>query len=131
MAGQMNSSAEPHPGRFDTLKLATALLVESAGIVGFYWFADQPQYLRVIGLLFATGAALLVAAQTDFGRVVLGFLRDSNTEVRKIVWPTRQETVQTTLGVVLMVLVVALFLWVLDSSLAWLVQAVTGRGGAS
>jgi len=102
---------------FDTLKLMTALAILLAGVVGFYYFEDQPQLLRVIGMLVIATVAFYIASITDIGRRSLGFVKDSRVEVRKVVWPTRQETLQTTLAVLIMVVIVAIMLWLIDLAL--------------
>lgn len=81
---------------------------------------------RVIGLLAAAGAAVAVALQTAPGAETLEFLQGSRSELRKVVWPTRAETTQTTLIVIAMVVVMGLLLWLLDVVLFWLVRLVTG-----
>jgi preprotein translocase subunit SecE len=113
----------------DTVKLAAAALLLLAGVGGFYYFGEQSTLLRVVGLLAVAGVAVALAYTTVMGRTFAGFLGDARTEVRKVVWPTRQETVQTTLIVFVMVILVAIFLWLLDMLLLWGVQALTGQGG--
>lgn len=125
----MNSKAEPQDSRFDTVKLITALLILVGAVGGFYYYSEQSTLVRVLGLLAAVGVAALVALQTDRGRFVWAFFKDAQVEVRKVVWPTRKETVQTTLIVMAMVIVVAIFLWLLDMLLAWAVRLLTGQGG--
>ncbi len=112
----------------DTVKLALAVLILIAAIVGFYWFADQPPLFRVPGLLAAVGIAVAVGSPTRAGRAIWAFIGESRTEVRKVVWPTRQETVQTTLVVIGLVLLVAIFMWVLDLGLLKMVRLLTGQG---
>ena len=75
-----------------------------------------------------TVAALLLAWQTQLGRATLSFILSSRNEVRKMVWPTRQETVQTTLFVIVTVLVVGVVMWLLDLALGWGLQFLTGQG---
>ncbi len=122
----MNSKVETKASAFDTVKLAIALLIVIAAVAGYYYFADQSHLFRVLGLLAAIGVAIAVVFQTDKGRNAWGFLHDAQIEVRKVVWPTKQETIQTTLIVMVMVFIVGLFLWLLDMFLSWIVQLVTG-----
>ena len=124
----MNSKVETKASPLDTVKLIVALLIVIGAVAGYYYFADESQLFRVLGLLAAVGVAVAVAFQTDKGRGIWGFLHDSQIEVRKVVWPTKQETVQTTLIVIVMVFLVGLFLWLLDMFLSWVVQLVTGSG---
>ena len=100
-----------------------------AGVVGFYYYADESLLYRVLGLLAIAGVAVAVIYQTAIGRRAWGFVQDSRTEVRKVVWPTRQETMQTTLIVLVLVILVGLFLWALDTFLAWGFQGLVGIGG--
>ncbi len=111
----------------DKVKLAIAVLLLAGGIGGFYWFEDQYMLLsRVLGLLVLVAASLAVAYQTAVGRQTWSYVGDAKTEVHKVVWPTRKETVQTTLIVLVVVFLVALFLWMLDSLLMWLMRLLTG-----
>ena len=112
----------------DTIKLLVMLVLLVAGVYGFYTFADQPLWVRLAGLLAVIGAAVFVALQTAVGRTVWQFASDARTEVRKVVWPSRQETLQTLLIITIAVLVTALFLWGVDSVLFSIVRALTGQG---
>jgi preprotein translocase subunit SecE len=110
----------------DTAKLALALLVLVAGIFGFYYFEGESQLLRVTGILAVAAIAFFIAATTLIGKKSLGFIKESRVEVRKVVWPTRQETTQTTIAVLVMVLIVAIMLWLIDMFLGWGVRALLG-----
>jgi preprotein translocase subunit SecE len=124
----MNTNAQTQGSPLDLVRwgVATVLLVAAVG--AFYVFSDQSLLLRVVGLLVVLGIAVAVVWDTARGQRTRGFLSDARTEVRKVVWPTRQETVQTTIAVVVMVLIVAVFLWILDWILLELMHWVTGRG---
>ena len=124
----MNAKAETQKTGMDTLKLWVAVLLVGVGIYGFYHFEDQHAVIRVLGILGVAGIALFIAAQTVYGRSILGFISGANSEVRRVVWPTRTETIQTTLVVILVVLLVGIFLWLLDMVLLWAVQILTGQG---
>jgi preprotein translocase subunit SecE len=113
----------------DTAKLVLAAALLAAGIAGFYYFAAYSTLLRVIGLLTVVGVAAAVVYQTAVGRRIWQFGMDSRMEVRKVVWPSRQETVQTTLIVFVMVLVMGVLLWLFDMLLMTIVKALTGQGG--
>lgn len=117
--------------RFDSVKLAIALLLVAAGVVVFYLFPDSPALYRTLGLLAAVAVALVLALQTGKGVWARDFFAGARVEVRKVVWPSRQETVQTTLIVIIAVILVALLLWGIDSVLGWLVGMVLGTGGRS
>ncbi len=122
----MVSKAEMQGSSIDTVKLAAALLLVSGAIIAFYYYAEVSLLVRVLGLLSAVIAAVAVSWHTDRGRQIAGFLKDAQIEVRKVVWPNRQETVQTTLVVLLIVVIVAVVLMGLDGVLAWIIGFVTG-----
>jgi preprotein translocase subunit SecE len=111
------TKAEQPASSIDTVKLFTALLILIAGVGGFYYFEDESQLLRVIGMLVVAGIAFFIVSTTDIGRRGIGFARDARVEVRKVVWPTRQETLQTTVAVLIMVFMVAIMLWLIDLAL--------------
>ena len=113
----------------DIAKLLIALTLILSGIVGFYYYEEQSLLLRVLSLLVVTGISVAIAMQTERGRNTWGFVKDARTEVRKVVWPTRAETMQTTLIVIIMVLVVGIILWIMDTFLLWAVRLLTGQGG--
>ena len=107
--------------------VVTALVAVATG--GFYYYAEQSLLLRVIVLVAAVGAALVVAVQTSKGGVAWDFILDARVELRKVVWPTRKETVQTTMIVVGMVALVAVILWMLDGIFSMLIKLLLGQGG--
>ena len=115
----MVTRTEQTTSAIDTFKLMTAVLVLIAGVVGFYYFEDESQLLRVLGMLAVAVVAFLIAATTDKGRRSLAFIKDARIEVRKVVWPTRQEALQTTVAVLFMVILVAIMLWLFDMFLGW------------
>ncbi len=115
----MVTKTEQSTSAIDTFKLMTAVLVLIAGVVGFYYFEEESQLLRVLGMLAVAVVAFLIAATSDVGRRGLGFVKDARVEVRKVVWPTRQETLQTTVAVLFMVILVAIMLWLFDMFLGW------------
>jgi preprotein translocase subunit SecE len=113
----------------DKIKFVVAALVISGALAAFYYYGHESLLLRVLGLLAATGIAATVFFQTSAGRQTLAYLGEARTEVRKVVWPSRKETVQGTLAVIAMVIVIAVILWIFDSILAWIVRTLVGRGG--
>jgi preprotein translocase subunit SecE len=125
----MNAKVETEGSRFDGLKLVLAVLLLAGGIAAFYYFEDQLLVVRVLGLLAVAGVAVFIAAQSSMGKGVLGFVSGAQTEVRRVVWPTRAETVQTTLAVLFIVLLVGIALWLLDMFLLWAIKLLTGQGG--
>ena len=112
----------------DNLKLLAAGLLIAAGIAGFYYLADSPAVLRVVSVLAGVGAAIGVAWFTVAGQRFFAFSQESVTEARKVVWPTRKETMQMTGVVVAFVFVMALFLWLVDGALLALTKYLMGRG---
>ncbi len=125
----MGARVETAAGVPDAVKWAIVVALLGGAVGAFYYFADQSLLLRVIGLLLVAGASLFVAVQTEKGRVAWDFVRESRTEVRKVVWPTRKETVQTTLIVLAVVALTAGFLWLVDALFAWVVRLLIGQGG--
>ncbi len=122
----MVTKAEQQPSGFDTVKLLVSLMMIVAGIIGFYYFKEESQLFRVLGILAVVIVAFLIISTTLIGKKSLGFARDSRVEVRKVVWPTRQETTQTTIAVLVMVLIVAIMLWLIDMFLGWSVRSLLG-----
>ncbi|HHZ87465.1 MAG TPA: preprotein translocase subunit SecE [Chromatiaceae bacterium] len=125
----MNAKVETTGSAMDSVKLFLALLILVGAVMAFYYYSDESQLYRVLGMVVAVGAALYVASLTAKGRGAMGFARDSRNEVRKVVWPTRAETLQTTLMVFVMVIIVAIFVWLLDMLLVEAVKVLTGQGG--
>ena len=112
----------------DKIKLLIVAMLAIAGIAGFYLLADSPTVVRVLSVLVGFGLAAFVARYTEVGAAFYGFSRESVDEARKVVWPTRKETLQMTGVVILFVLVMAVFLWLVDGALLWLVKLLMGRG---
>ena len=108
----------------DTIKMMIAIAILLAAVYGYYYFADSSQLFRVLGVVGSVIVALLVVAQTVTGRGTLLFMADARTETRKVVWPTKQETMQVTMVVIFIVILVGLILWALDSLLGWAVKAL-------
>ncbi|MDQ3731773.1 MAG: preprotein translocase subunit SecE [Pseudomonadota bacterium] len=120
----MTTKTELQNSSLDTAKLTVAVLLLASGVIAFYWYEDQSTLYRVLGLVAITIVAVAIALTTAKGRSTVGFLQDSRTEVRKMVWPTRAETAQTTLVVFLFVIIVGIFLWLLDMLLSRLIQII-------
>ena len=124
----MNAKVEDPANSADNIKLIAAGALLLVGLVLFYVFAEQSLLFRVIGLLAVMGVCCFLIYQTAKGKRTVGFFRDARTEVRKVVWPSRAETTQTTLTVFIIVLIVGIMLWLFDSMLASLFRWVTGLG---
>jgi preprotein translocase, SecE subunit, bacterial len=112
----------------DKIKMAVAVALVIAGVWGYYHFSETAQVLRVLMVLGGLIAAGAVAWLTAPGKELFTFSQEAWQEASKVSWPTRKETVQTTGVVFAFVVVMALFLFAVDTSLAWLVKLVTGRG---
>lgn len=125
----MNTKAEQErsgASGADTLKLLAALAVLIAGIVGFYWFSGGHFAVRIFGLTAAVLVAAGLTLITAQGRSLLGFVDETRFELRKVTWPTRQETVQTTIVVFVVVVIISIILWLIDMLLAWIVRSLVG-----
>jgi len=103
----------------DKFKFAAAILLLVAGVAGFYLLAEQPMILRVLSVLAGIAAGAAVAWFTEPGQRFFAFSRESANEAKKVAWPTRKETMQTTGAVFAFVLVMAIMLWVADKGLEW------------
>jgi preprotein translocase subunit SecE len=119
-------STEASGSRFDNVKWLLVVALVAVGVYGNSFYADQSLLYRVLALLALAAVAGFIALQTSQGAAFWDLAKGSRMEIRKVVWPTRQETVQTTVIVVGFVIVVALILWGLDSLLGWLVSQVIG-----
>jgi preprotein translocase subunit SecE len=102
------------------------MVLVGLGVFGNWYYQDESLLFRVLALVGAAIVALGVALQTERGRATWSLLKESRSEIRRVVWPTRQETLQTTMVVLVLILVFALILWLLDSALSWLVSTVIG-----
>ena len=112
----------------DKIKMALAALCVVAGLAAFYYFQDLPGVVRVLAVLAGLAAAVFVFCMTAPGKEFYVYAQDSVAETRKVVWPTRKETLQTTAVVFGFVITMALFLWVVDASLLWVVKRLIGQG---
>jgi len=119
----------PQAGPLDTAKLALAVAVLLSGLVAYYVYDQWATVLRVGAVLVALAAAILIVYQTGRGKQIWRFIQGSQVEVRKVIWPTRQETLQTTLTVLVFVFILGIFFWLLDMGLLRITKLVTGQGG--
>lgn len=122
----MSAKAESSESKLDSLKWIVVTLLVAAGVVGNSYYSDQSLLYRVLALLAVAIVAALVALQTAKGKAFFDLFKEAKAEIRKVVWPTRQETVQTTAIVVVVVLLVGLLLWAIDSLLSWFVSGFIG-----
>jgi preprotein translocase subunit SecE len=124
----MNTQAETSTAALDVVKQVFSVVLLVAGIGAFYYFSDAQLLYRVIGLLVVAAAAVGLVMTTGIGHNLWSFMKESKQEVRKVVWPTRDDTVRTTMMVFAMVFVVGFMLWLLDMFLFWGVRFLTGQG---
>lgn len=125
----MSSNDTTSGSALDNVLILLAVLVLGGAIGAFYYFETQFNVaIRVGGLLLAIGAAVGILMQTQSGRTMWGYVRGSRVELRKVVWPTRRESIQTTLLILVVVLILGAFLYGVDAVLLWGVKALTGRG---
>ena len=125
----MNKKTETHTAAssvFDATKwlLATALIV--GGIYAYYHYDQYPVLYRILTLIPVVVVALLIAVWTEGGDTFWSLVKQARLEVYKVIWPTRQETVQTTAIVLLVVFVIAVILWLLDMFFGWLASVIIG-----
>jgi len=123
----MNAQIEKEGGSsLDGLKWLLVIALIAVGVVGNYYYSAESLLYRVLALLVLAGVAGFIALQTTSGRKFADLVVEARKEIRKVVWPTRQETTQTTMIVVGFVLVVALLLWGMDSLIGWIVSQIIG-----
>ena len=120
----MNKSTQKGSGA-DRLKWTLVALVIVLGIAGDYYYSTVSLYIRIIGWLVCAAVAAYIASKTAKGRLALEFMREARIEMRKVVWPTRQETIQTTGVVMFLVLIVGGILWLIDTGLIYLIGLIT------
>jgi len=117
------------PGSADKAKLAVAVLLALGGVAAYYVLDSQNVWLRWGCVVAGLALAALLLAFSDYGRRFRAFVEASRIELRKVVWPNRQETGRTTLAVFIFVAVASAFFWALDFVLAWATRYLTGQGG--
>jgi preprotein translocase subunit SecE len=123
----MNAKVESQNNSLDSLKWLLVVVLVVAGIAGNIYYTGQLLLIyRVLGLVVIAVVAAVIAVQTAQGAAFWKLAKEARTEVRKVVWPTRQETTQTTLIVLAFVLLMSVVLWGLDTLLGWLVSLAIG-----
>jgi preprotein translocase subunit SecE len=125
----MSDKPEVQGSGLDTVKFLGAIILIIAGIFAYYWFERQNELLRGAYVVLGLVLGFALAYPTRLGRATWAFMASSRNEVRKVVWPTREETMQTTLAVIVVVLVLGVFMWGLDLFLFWALRGLTGQGG--
>ncbi|MEL7479278.1 MAG: preprotein translocase subunit SecE [Actinobacteria bacterium] len=122
----MSTNVETPSNSMDTVKWLVSIALLLGAVVGNYMYADLSVLVRAVGVVVAVAAALGLLATTEKGRTFIAFAKESRIEVRKVVWPTRQETTHTTFIVMLATVIMALILWGLDGILFRIVGFLTG-----
>ncbi len=110
----------------DKIKIAVAVLLVAAGIGGFYYLQESAVVIRLASVLAGLAAGIAVLWTTAAGQGFFSFAQESAAETRKVVWPTRNETLQATGIVFVFVLMMSLFLWMVDGILLWVVKKLIG-----
>jgi preprotein translocase subunit SecE len=114
-----NQNVETVTSGADRAKVALAVLVAVAGIVGYYMLAPQPLVVRLASILVGLAAGVAIAWTSGPGQRFFAFAKDAWSETKRVVWPERKETWMVTAYVFAFVVVMAIFLWVVDKSLEW------------
>ncbi len=124
----MNTKAETatSASMIDAVLWVVAVGLLAAGVAGNWYFAEEPVLYRALALTAIATIAGAIAFQTARGKALWVLMREARVEIRRVIWPTRQETMQTTLIVLVLVVIVGLILWVLDIGLGWIVSRVIG-----
>ena len=114
-------------GALDIIKLLIAAAVIIGGLYSYYYYEFEISLpLRVLMVLGGTGAGIAIAMTSSQGRQLWAFIQGSRVEIRKVVWPTKQETTQTAIAVFVFTLIMAVFFWLLDSGLLWMTRQFVG-----
>lgn len=122
----MAEKTENSSSGLDAFKWLVVIALIAVGVVGNNYYSDQSVLYRALALIALAAVAIVVGLSTVRGAAFLVLVKEARTEIRKVVWPTRQETTHTTLIVVGVVLIMALILWGLDSLLGWLISLIIG-----
>ena len=112
----------------ERIKIVIAALIAIGGLAAFYALGSQPVVVRLAALLGGFGLAIVLMWFTETGRTFAAFSREAWEEAKRVVWPSRKETLQTTGVVFVFVFVMALFLWMVDWGLLWVTQKLLGTG---
>lgn len=125
----MNEKSEKNDNMLDKAVWLAIAVLFAAGVFANYHYQGIALPLRIIGWIVLFSGMMGLAVMTAQGKRAVAFAREAKIELRKVVWPTRPETIQTTLMVIVLIVVMGLFLWAIDSFLLWLVAWLTGQRG--
>ncbi len=126
MATQANKQQGSETPLLDRIKWLAVWAIVIGGVVGNWYFDEYSVFYRALALVALGLVAGFLLFQTERGKNLWVMIRDARSEVRRVIWPTRTETVQTTIIVIILILVFALILWGLDSFLSWIVKMLIG-----
>ena len=124
----METKVEEQPTIVDTAKLALSIVIVLGGLVAYYYFGDASALLRTLGVLLALALAAVVALTSMQGKALWKFVLGARVELSKVVWPTKDETIQTTLVVLVVAVIGGVLFWTLDFFLLWITTRITGTG---
>jgi preprotein translocase subunit SecE len=124
----MDAKVDSKPTILDTLLLLTSVAILVGSIFAYYYYANESVLLRSVGVLLAFILAVWVAFQSAQGRTLWAFIQGSRVELRKVVWPTREEAIQTSIIVIVFAMIMGTFFWLLDLFLLWFTRFITGQG---
>jgi preprotein translocase subunit SecE len=124
----MDAKLESRPTILDTILLLLSVAILVGSIYAYYYFANENALLRTAGVMVAFIVAVWVALQSAQGRTLWAFVQSSRSELRRVVWPTREEALQTTLIVIVFAIIMGTFFWLLDILLLWITRLITGQG---
>lgn len=124
----MSTNVEQSNNGLDVVKWLIAIALLAGAVIANNIFEQESVLIRAIGVVVAVIVAGFVAATTEKGKTFISFAKESNKEVRKVIWPSRQEATQTTLIIFAATVVIAILLYFLDMGLRWLVSTLTGVG---
>jgi preprotein translocase subunit SecE len=123
----METQDETAPTLFDTVKLIVSLAILIGSVFGYYYYSSASVLYRAVGVFVGFVLAVVVAFQSAQGKTLWAFIQGSRVEMRKVVWPTREETFQTTVVVLVFATIMGVFFMLLDLSLQWFTGMVMGR----
>lgn len=122
----MSDKSTTQAPKQDLLKWVVVAVIVAAGVYANAYFSAESLVIRVVGLLVLGALAAWVAVQTTKGAAFLNLCLEARTEIRKVVWPTRQETTQTTIIVLVVVFILGIVLWLLDTALGAVISRIIG-----
>ena len=124
----MEAKVDSKPTILDTALLLLSIAVLVGGLFAYYYYSDESVLLRTLGVLVAFSLAVFIALRSAQGKTLWAFIQGARVELRKVVWPTREEAVQTTIIVLVFTMIMGTFFWLLDFLLLWFTRFITGQG---